>query len=106
MADENNPNPGATTVDPNAKLESGKTHAKQAAEDLRAAAEAKATELRTAAQDKVNELRGRAEHTYEEARTRARTMREDGEQYVRDNPTRAVLTALGIGFFLGLIFRR
>jgi ElaB/YqjD/DUF883 family membrane-anchored ribosome-binding protein len=25
---------------------------------------------------------------------------------VRENPTKAVLTALGIGFVLGLIFRR
>jgi ElaB/YqjD/DUF883 family membrane-anchored ribosome-binding protein len=35
-----------------------------------------------------------------------RTFQEDGEQYVRDNPTKAVFTALGIGFVLGLIFRR
>ena len=40
------------------------------------------------------------------ARDRARTLQEDGEQYVRENPTKAVFTALGIGFVLGLIFRR
>jgi ElaB/YqjD/DUF883 family membrane-anchored ribosome-binding protein len=41
-----------------------------------------------------------------DARQRARTFQEDSEQYVRENPTKAVFTALGIGFVLGLIFRR
>ena len=37
---------------------------------------------------------------------RVRSFQDDTEQYVRENPTKAVLTALGIGFVLGLIFRR
>ena len=41
-----------------------------------------------------------------ETKQRLRTLREDGEDYVRENPTKAVMTALGIGFVLGLIFRR
>lgn len=88
------------------RFESGKSHATQAAEDLRAAAEAKAHELRSIAESKANEFRGRAEHAFDEARVRARTFQEDGEQYIRENPLRAVLTALGAGFVLGLIFRR
>lgn len=95
-----------TEQDAAAKFQSGKTHAKQAAEDLRAAAESKAHDLRVAAEQKAQELRGRAEQAYGDARVRARTLREDGESYVRENPTRAILTALGVGFFLGLIFRR
>lgn len=94
------------TNDPSSKFESGKSHAKHAAEDLRAAAEAKAQELRETAQAKAQEFRGKAEQAYGQYRERARTFRDDGEQYVRENPTRAVLTALGIGFVLGLIFRR
>ena len=92
--------------DASKKFESGKTHAIHAAEDLKAAAEAKAQELRNVAEAKAQEFRGRAEHAFDEARVKARTFREDGEHYVRENPTRAVLTALGIGFVLGLIFRR
>jgi ElaB/YqjD/DUF883 family membrane-anchored ribosome-binding protein len=88
------------------KFESGKSHAIHAAEDLRAAAEAKAHELRAIAEAKAQEYRGKAEHAFGEARVRARTLREDGEQYVRENPTKAVFTALGIGFVLGLVFRR
>ena len=106
--------PGETA---SSKFESGKTHAIHAAEDLKAAAEAKARELRSIAEAKAQELRGKAEHAFGEAkvkaehamgeaRVKARTFREDGEQYIRENPTRAVFTALGVGFVLGLIFRR
>jgi ElaB/YqjD/DUF883 family membrane-anchored ribosome-binding protein len=46
------------------------------------------------------------ERTSDDARDRVRTFREDANQIVRENPTKAVFTALGIGFVLGLIFRR
>jgi ElaB/YqjD/DUF883 family membrane-anchored ribosome-binding protein len=49
---------------------------------------------------------GKAERTWDDARDRVRTFREDANQTVRENPTKAVFTALGIGFVLGLIFRR
>ena len=100
--------PEETTIptDPKARLQSGKEHVIHAAEDLRAAAEAKAQELRAAAETKAQELRARAEQTYGEYRARYRTLREDGEHYVRENPTKAVLGALGIGFLLGLLLRR
>lgn len=103
MSNETETIPGQTA---STKFESGKSHAIHAAEDLKAAAEAKAHELRTAAEAKAQEFRGKAEHAFDEARVKARTFREDGEQYIRENPTRAVLTALGVGFVLGLIFRR
>lgn len=77
------------------RLESSKSHARQAAEDLK-----------TAATEAAGEYRGRAEQAWQDATTRARTLQEDGEQYVRENPTKAVFTALGIGFVLGLVFRR
>ena len=97
----------AMTTDPaTEKLDSGKSHARQAAEDLKSAAEAKAAQLRAAAEAKAAELRQRAEQKYDEVRSRADKMRHEGEDYVRENPSRAVLIALGVGFVLGLIFRR
>ena len=98
-------------------FESAKAHAKEAADHLRSAAEAKARELREKAEAKANEFRStaeakvhefreRAESTYGEARTKARTLQDDGEAYVRENPTKAVLTALAAGFMIGLIIRR
>ena len=77
------------------KLESSRDHARKAAEDLKSAAGAFA-----------EEYRGKAEQAWGDARDRARTFQEDAEQYVRENPTKAIFTALGIGFVLGLIFRR
>ena len=99
------------------KFEAGKAHAKQAADELRSAAEEKAAQLRTAAEGKAaefrttaeakaQEYRAKAEETYEQVRTRARTLQDDGEAYVRENPLRGVMTALGVGFVLGLLFRR
>ena len=86
---------GSGMTDAQDKLESSKQHARKAAEDLKSAAGAIA-----------GEYRGKAEQAWGDATARARTFQEDAEQYVRENPTKAVFTALGIGFVLGLIFRR
>ncbi len=77
------------------KLQSSRDHARRAAEDLKSAAGALA-----------GEYRGKAEQAWGDARDRVRTFQEDAEQYVRENPTKAIFSALGIGFVLGLIFRR
>ena len=98
MAEEHQSNQGGTgagTTDASDRLESSKTHARRAAEDLKSAATGMASEYR-----------GKAEAAWDDATARARTFQEDGEQYVRDNPTKAVFTALGIGFVLGIVFRR
>ncbi|CAN5642300.1 hypothetical protein BH18VER1_BH18VER1_10360 [soil metagenome] len=97
MAEQNQGNQGggAKNADPASALDTSKQHARQAAEGLR-----------TAATQKAGEYRGKAEQAWEDASVRARTFQEDGEQYVRDNPTKAVFAALGIGFVLGMIFRR
>jgi ElaB/YqjD/DUF883 family membrane-anchored ribosome-binding protein len=62
--------------------------------------------LKSAAGAMAEEYKDKAEQVWEDARERVRTLQDDGEQYVRENPTKAVFTALGIGFVLGLIFRR
>src|SRR5213594_3806970 len=96
MADENQMDQGPA-VPPQAKekAERGVTRARKAAEDLRSTAGAMA-----------DEYRGRAEEVWDYALHRVRSFQDDGKQYVRENPTKAVFTALGVGFVLGLIFRR
>lgn len=96
MAEESKSGEGAA-IPPQAdeKVQSSASHARRAAEDLRSAAGAVA-----------EEYRGRAEEVWNDASDRVRSFQEDTEQYVRDNPTKAIFTALGIGFVLGLIFRR
>ncbi len=125
MSDEN-PKPNDAGDEPS--FETAKARAKEAADHLLAAATAKARELREKAGAKASEIRGkaearahefretaeekvhdfreRAEHTYGEARARSRTLQEDGEAYIRENPVKAVLTALAAGFVLGLIMRK
>jgi ElaB/YqjD/DUF883 family membrane-anchored ribosome-binding protein len=109
MAEENKTTTqgsGPIPADAERKFESSKTHVRKAAEDLKSAAGVMADDLKSAAGAMAGEYRDKAEQVWMDARDRARTLQEDGEQYVRENPTKAVFTALGIGFVLGLIFRR
>jgi ElaB/YqjD/DUF883 family membrane-anchored ribosome-binding protein len=96
MGDENQMDQGPA-VPPQAKEEARRsvTHARKAAEDLRSAAGAMA-----------DEYRERGKEVLDDALHRVRNFQDDSKQYVRQNPTKAVFTALGVGFVLGLIFRR
>jgi ElaB/YqjD/DUF883 family membrane-anchored ribosome-binding protein len=96
MANENQMDRGPA-ISPQAreKAERSGTHARKAAEDLGSAAGAMA-----------DKYLGRAEEVWDDARDRVRSFQDDSKQYIRENPTKAVITALGIGLVLGLIFRR
>ena len=96
MDDENQMGQGAA-VPPQAKEEAnrGVAHARKATEDLRSAAGAM-----------VDEYRERGKEVLDDALHRVRSFQNDSKQYVRENPTKAVFTALGVGVVLGLIFRR
>jgi ElaB/YqjD/DUF883 family membrane-anchored ribosome-binding protein len=122
------PNPDETSNEAASRFETGKAHAKRAADELKAAASAKAQELkesatakaqefrqtasakaqefRQSACAKANEWRDYAQDYYGTARDRAKTFQDDSETYIRENPMRAVVTALGVGFVLGILFRR
>jgi ElaB/YqjD/DUF883 family membrane-anchored ribosome-binding protein len=63
-------------------------------------------DLRSATSGVTEEYRGKAEQIWSDALERSRTFQEDSENYVRQNPTKAIISALGIGLVLGLIFRR
>jgi ElaB/YqjD/DUF883 family membrane-anchored ribosome-binding protein len=100
----------------------------QAANDLRAAAgekarefvhtaESKATLLKERAVESAQQFRETATHKaaalktsateqWEDTRVRARELQVTAEDYIRQNPTKCVLSALGMGFLIGLIVRR
>src|SRR5215467_14944432 len=105
MAEQNIPGQQTTpaTADAQNKLQSSKEHARRAAKDLKSAAGAIAEQYRGKAEQAWGDARGRAEEAWGDARDRVRTFQDDAEQYVRANPTKAVVTALGIGFVLGMI---
>jgi ElaB/YqjD/DUF883 family membrane-anchored ribosome-binding protein len=86
---------GSGMTDTN-ELQSTRTHGQEAAEDLKSEADGV-----------VEEYRGTAEQVWDDTKERVRTFKEDADEYVRENPTKTVLTALAIGFVLGLMtFRR
>ena len=104
----------------------------QAAHDLRAAATEKAREFasataeqaaekatqfkqvatdkvetfRNAATEKAQHLRETAVEQWHDTRDKAKELHVTAEDYIRQHPTKTVLSALGIGFLIGLIVRR
>jgi ElaB/YqjD/DUF883 family membrane-anchored ribosome-binding protein len=78
------------------ELQSTLTHEQQTAQDLK-----------SEAGGVVEEFHGTAEQVWDDTKERVRTFKEDADEFVRENPTKTVLTALAIGFVLGLTtFRR
>jgi ElaB/YqjD/DUF883 family membrane-anchored ribosome-binding protein len=63
-------------------------------------------DFRSAAGATADEYLDRGKEVWNDAVQRVRSVRGDTEQYVRKDPAKAVFTAVGVGFVLGLIFRR
>ena len=95
-----------SSLEANQKFQSGKTHAAEAAREFREAATAKAHDLRETLTERAGEYRERANRVWSDTTVRARSLQEDGEEYIRENPLQAVGFALAAGFVLGLILRR
>jgi len=93
MADENM-NPGVGMAAAENKLESDEARVQRAAEALK-----------SATANVAEDYRDKAQQSWDETKVRVRTWQDEGEEYVRENPMKAVFTALGIGFVLGLIIR-
>lgn len=115
----------APTVDP---FQAAKASALKAAEELRTAAAQKATELRQSAesraqeikstaeqkaavlkaefQDKAENIRGYADDAVGQAKERYENFMAEAETMAREKPRQALLTAFGVGLFVGLLLRR
>ena len=76
-------------------LESSHEHVRAAAADVRDAATEAAREVKDRANVIADELKGKVND-----------WQKDAEQYVRENPTKSVLAAVGVGFVIGLICRK
>jgi ElaB/YqjD/DUF883 family membrane-anchored ribosome-binding protein len=96
MAEENQMDQGpAVPPQVEEKAERGVRHARKAATDVGSAVGMIA-----------EKYQGRAETVWSDARSRVRSFHHDSERYVRQNPVKAVFSALTVGFVLGMIFRR
>ncbi len=90
----------------NRNIQATRTHATQAAEELKAAVEAKGRELLHAADDKAAEIKAKAEHVYSDVKQKAQEIRKETEVYVKEHPLTSVCIALGAGFVIGMLARR
>jgi ElaB/YqjD/DUF883 family membrane-anchored ribosome-binding protein len=54
----------------------------------------------------MRDVRRRGTHAAEEGKERLQQRRNDIEEYILDNPFKAVCIAAGVGLFLGLFSRR
>lgn len=76
------------------------------ASKLREVATAKAGAFKEAATKQADQFKQTATEQWESTRVRAKEFHGTAEDYIRENPTKCVLGALGIGFLAGLIMRR
>ncbi len=63
-------------------------------------------QVRDAATQKYTDLRDQATEYYNDGRERATEWEEGVEQYIKDQPLKAVLMAAGVGVILGMIWKR
>jgi ElaB/YqjD/DUF883 family membrane-anchored ribosome-binding protein len=63
-------------------------------------------QVRDAAQEKFNELRDSASEYYEQGRQRAQEWEQGLEEYVQQQPVKALLIAAGVGALIGFLWRR
>lgn len=73
---------------------------------LRQSAGQQASQLRQYAAEKALAVRQKAEVGWDVTSDKAKQLHKSGEEYVKANPTKSVLIALGVGFLLGALIRR
>jgi ElaB/YqjD/DUF883 family membrane-anchored ribosome-binding protein len=83
-----------------------KDRAVESAQQFRDAATEKAHGLKDAANVRAAQIRTSADEQWHQTRDKAKELHITVEDYVRQNPTKSVVSALGVGFLIGLIARR
>lgn len=81
-------------------------YAGEKAEELKSAASGTMDTVREGSGETASQIRGVASDQWQETRVKAKQVQLSMEEYVRENPTKSVLTAAGVGFVLGLLIRR
>ena len=73
---------------------------------LKATATEKAGEIRQSATDRAQRLQETAAEQWRDTRVMTKELHVTAEDYIRQNPTKCVVGALGLGVLIGLIVRR
>ena len=53
----------------------------------------------------LNDLKSTAEQALQDAKVKFDELLKEGQEYIKQNPGKSVLAALGLGFVLGMIFK-
>lgn len=80
--------------------------ATETANQIKATATERTNAFKSAATEKAEHLRDTANVQWEDTRVKAKEFQVTAEDYIRQNPTQCVISALGVGFLIGLIVRR
>jgi ElaB/YqjD/DUF883 family membrane-anchored ribosome-binding protein len=83
-----------------------KERAIESAQHFRDSATEKANALKASAAEKAQHIKESATEQWQDTRVKAREFHVTAEDYIRQNPTKCVISALGLGFLIGLIVRR
>jgi ElaB/YqjD/DUF883 family membrane-anchored ribosome-binding protein len=83
-----------------------KERAVGSAQQFRESAVEKASAFKAVASEKAQYLKDSASEQWEDTRVKAKELQVTAEDYIRQNPTKCVISALGLGFLIGLIVRR
>jgi ElaB/YqjD/DUF883 family membrane-anchored ribosome-binding protein len=83
-----------------------KERAVESAQHFRDAATEKASAFKASAAERAQHLKESATEQWEDTRVKAKELHVTAEDYIRQNPTKCVISALGLGFLIGLIVRR
>ena len=83
-----------------------KERAVESAQHFRETATEKASAFKSAATEKAQHLKESATEQWQDTRVKAKELQVTAEDYIRQNPTKCVVSALGLGFLIGLIARR
>lgn len=83
-----------------------KERATESAKHLYETAGEKASALKESATTHAKHLRENAAEQWDHTRDKAKEIQVSAEDYIRQNPTKCVLSALGVGFLIGLLVRR
>ena len=83
-----------------------KATATEKAEHFKAVTTEKAEHYKQVVTEKAHDARENAQHQWDETRVKAKELHVTAEDYIRQNPTKSVLYAVGLGFLIGVITRR
>jgi ElaB/YqjD/DUF883 family membrane-anchored ribosome-binding protein len=97
---------GQIAQDAGTKAQQIKQNAVEKAGQLREYAGTKAHDIKETATVKSQQIKQAAEEQIQHGQVRAREAHADTEEYIRQHPTKSVLTALGVGILIGLVIRR